>query len=353
MLVIIHHVALHIPLEETYISRLFPNLVLRSISLAGHEAVFIFFVVSGFLITSNALVRWGALNSIRLRDFYLRRASRILPSLSALILILSILHLAHVEHFILPVPYQTLSGAIASAFGLYLNWYEALTGYLPANWDVLWSLSIEEMFYLVFPLVCLALGTSRRLAGFFLIFALSLPISYTLVSGGQIWKDKAYLPGMAAIAAGISSAILAHRFRLVPLTAILALELVGWLGMAVVLCLNGLVWTVLGPGTLLLLTISTASLLFSYHQPSNRGYVFGLKWLGSLGRLSYEVYLIHMFVVWPIVDLDGSISVGESWRFLWYLPAVGFSWLIGWLVAKYFSVPVEKWIRGRWANQVN
>ena len=45
---------------------------------------------------------------------------------------------------------------------MHLNWLEARTGYLPAAWNVLWSLSVEEAFYLAFPLLCmLALATEN------------------------------------------------------------------------------------------------------------------------------------------------------------------------------------------------
>ena len=54
-----------------------------------------------------------------------------------------------------------LPRALFSALTFHLNWLEAKTGYLPANWDVMWSLSVEEMFYLFFPLVCLVFVGER------------------------------------------------------------------------------------------------------------------------------------------------------------------------------------------------
>ena len=63
-----------------------------------------------------------------------------------LVAVLAMLDLAGVDGYVINKPGQSLHGAIGSAFGLYLNVYEAHNGYLPANWDVLWSLSIEEVF---------------------------------------------------------------------------------------------------------------------------------------------------------------------------------------------------------------
>ena len=76
------------------------------------------------------------------KAFYRRRAARILPCLLILGAVLCGLSLA---------------GAALSALGLRLNVYEANTGWLPAGRDVPWSLSIEEVFYLAFPVVCLLL----------------------------------------------------------------------------------------------------------------------------------------------------------------------------------------------------
>src|ERR1700751_4515641 len=155
VLVILNHIGLRIPFSRDVLSLFLPKSFLTSLNFNGTEAVFIFFVISGFLIASNTIARWGSLGAIHLRTFYVRRAARILPCLLILIGVLSVLHLAGVSNYVIEGPNQSLPRAILSAIGLHLNWYEGKTGYLPANWDVLWSLSIEEVFYLGFPLVCL------------------------------------------------------------------------------------------------------------------------------------------------------------------------------------------------------
>ncbi len=201
-LVILNHVGIRIHLAQGILATFLPRLFLNDLTFNGSEAVFIFFVVSGFLIATNSLERWGSLGAINVRTFYVRRAARIVPCLVALVAILSILHLAHVPDYVIDRPGQSLPKAIASAFGLYLNWFEGHTGYLPANWDVLWSLSIEEVFYLGFPLVCLLLRKDWILAPALALLALSQPMALASIVGNPIWKEKAYLPGMGAIRHG-------------------------------------------------------------------------------------------------------------------------------------------------------
>src|SRR5574337_929923 len=161
VLVVLNHLGLRIPLKQTALVEVLPAWFLSRLNYNGYEAVFVFFVISGFLIASNALRRWGGLERIELRAFYARRFARIVPCLLVLIAVLALLHLLAVPDYIIHRPGQSLPGAIWAALGLHLNWYEGQTGYLPGSWDVLWSLSIEEAFYIGFPLVCL-LTRQRR-----------------------------------------------------------------------------------------------------------------------------------------------------------------------------------------------
>jgi peptidoglycan/LPS O-acetylase OafA/YrhL len=110
-----------------------------------------FFVLSGFLITTSALDKWKALPNINLCEFYLKRFARIMPLLVALLLVLSILHITEVKGFVINPNSTILLRALFAALTFHVNWLEIQVGYLPGSWDVLWSLSIEEVFYLFFP----------------------------------------------------------------------------------------------------------------------------------------------------------------------------------------------------------
>ncbi len=147
MLVVIHRTALRIPLAKTALASVLPGPLLAALSWDGYEAVFAFFVVSGFLVTGNAIRRWGSLKRLRPGSFYRRRLARIAPCLPVLVATPSLLDLAGMPDYAIARTGQSLPGAVLAALGSYLNWYEGRTGYSPGSWDVLWSLSIEGVFY--------------------------------------------------------------------------------------------------------------------------------------------------------------------------------------------------------------
>lgn len=212
---------------------------------------------------------------------------------------------------------------------------------------MLWSLSIEEVFYLGFPLLCLLLRKDWILAPVLFLFALSLPISRAAVVGNEIWLEKAYLPGMAAIASGALGALVAARFCPKP-TVTLSLCAFGASGIIAVLCWEDKIWRVIGNGTMLLLTFSTVCLLLAFHWRSSNGGAWsipGTGWLRSFGRLSYEIYLTQMFVIVYGVSLFEKSGAGLWWGILLYVPALVFSWMLGWLVARYISTPASHFLQ--------
>ena len=350
LLVVLHHLALRIPPGDTALGEWVPKRLLDALSYNGYEAVFVFFVVSGFLIASHSLARWGELAAIDLRGFYVRRIARIAPTLLLLLAVLSAMHLMGVPDYVIDKPTQSLGGALLSALGLYLNWYEGRTGWLPGNWDVLWSLSVEELFYLGFPLACLLVRRRAALMALLAAFALSLPYLRATVGGNEIWLEKAYLPAMAAIAAGVFTA-LALRDRIPGVRSSNALCAFGLFGIAAVLVFGGPLWRALRDGTMLLLVIAAAALLAGLHARALHGRaspVPGLGWLRSMGRLSYEIYLTHMFVVYGLVGLYRATGGDIRNGYWWYLPLVAACWGLGLLVARVYSDPCDRALRRRW-----
>lgn len=353
LLVMLNHIGLRIRLTKGVLAGFLPRQALNDLTFNGSEAVYLFFVISGFLIATNSIQRWGRLGSIDARAFYIRRAARIVPCLVALVAVLSLLHLAQVQDYVIKGAHQSLPRAVGSAFGLYLNVFEARTGYLPANWDVLWSLSIEEMFYLAFPLVCLLLRRDSVLAPVMTVFAFSLPFWLARIVANPIWKEKCTESGMAGIAMGVLAAIVAAHFRPGGRAVRMALEVFGACGVFAVLGFEENLWHWIGHGVFLLLTFSGGCLVLGFHLhmravPGWR--MKGTGWLQSYGRLSYEIYLTHMFVILAVLRVFKAGHASLWWGVLWYTPAMALAWVLGWLVAKYFSVPSERALRQRLMN---
>nr|WP_233176173.1 acyltransferase [Dyella sp. ASV24] len=353
LLVVLHHIGLRIRLRKTGLADFLPEKLLNALNFNGYEAVFIFFVISGFLITSNALRRGGTLANIDLRAFYVRRFSRIAPCLLLLVGVLSGMHLLGVQDYVIQREGQKLPRAIVAALGFHLNWYEGMTGYLPGGWDVLWSLSIEEVFYLGFPIACLLTRRAWVLVPMLIVLAISLPWTRAALADNEIWQEKAYLPGMAAIATGVLGALAWHRWQHVPRMVASALGIVGAVGLYLVMFEGKFLWQVMHNGYMLLLTGSALCLvLASAWAPVHRAPWRGFNWLRSWGRLSYEIYLTHMFVVFAVVRLYKAAGSDIAHGYLWYLPALPLCWLLGKGMERYISTPAEQWLRSRWLHKV-
>src|SRR5215203_2186902 len=132
----------------------------------GFLGVEVFFVISGYLITALLLAEWHQKGTINLKDFWMRRARRLLPALYVLLVV----SLAFAVVF-LPGEVARLRDDVLAAFGYVTNWY-LIFGHVsyfeavgrPSLLQHLWSLAVEEQFYLLWPPVlalALAVGASR------------------------------------------------------------------------------------------------------------------------------------------------------------------------------------------------
>jgi peptidoglycan/LPS O-acetylase OafA/YrhL len=130
----------------------------------GTVGVDLFFVLSGFLITTLLLEERDATGRNRLHAFYLRRARRLLPALGALLIVYLVATTASGHAHFLPVA--------AGAF--YFGNIILASGHHMFGLGRLWSLAEEEQFYLVWPLLLLLFARSRRIVLWILILAFGL-----------------------------------------------------------------------------------------------------------------------------------------------------------------------------------
>ncbi len=356
VLVVLHHTGLRIDLALSPVARWLPEDVVSTLTARGFEAVYVFFAVSGFLIASHALARWGELGRLDVRAFYTRRAARILPGLALLVAVLAALAAAHLPDYDIHRSGQSIAGAVVAALGFRINWYESVTGYLPASWDVLWSLSVEEAFYVGFPLMCLTLGRTRALVPVLLAFALALPWWRQGLHG--LWLEKADAPGMAAIACGVLAALAVRRCPRAPRSTVRWLTAFGGLGLLAVGPFELPLWHSVHNGFLLVAALASAALCAaSAWQAADRadGATPGMPRvaraldvlaapLRSFGRLSYEIYLTHIFVMWFVVDAFTARG-SPPWAVLpAHLVSLALAWTAGWTFAKAWSVPAGRWV---------
>jgi peptidoglycan/LPS O-acetylase OafA/YrhL len=152
----------------------------------GFLGVEVFFVISGYLITTLLLAEWRQRGRIDLKAFWLRRARRLLPALYLLLVVT----LAYAVVF-LPGEVAGLRGDVIAALGYVTNWYLVLghESYFeaigrPSLLKHLWSLAVEEQFYLLWPPVLalgLSVGATRWRERRVLLVALALAASSALL----------------------------------------------------------------------------------------------------------------------------------------------------------------------------
>lgn len=355
LFVLLNHVNMRLFIAHVPYTRGIPDQLAASLAWNGQNGVQMFFAVSGFLITSTTLRRWGALSGISVRDFYLLRFARIAPLLLLLLALLSALHAAGLRDFAVSAKTGGLGRALLAALTFHVNLLEAQRGYLPGSWDVLWSLSVEEMFYVFFPPICRLLGRGKLLVAVLLVFVVLGPFGRSAFAhGNEIWQECSYLGGMDAIALGCLTAILLSRTRF-PRSI---LRMAGAFGTALLifslgfsiradawgLGRSGVDMTIVAAGTCLIIAAAAQT---RWRSP---GIMLPLQ---SLGQRSYEVYLTHMFVVFALFRLfaaAGSPLVGVPILFLMVVLIAG---LLGGWVARLYSEPMNRLLRRRWGEGPN
>lgn len=345
LLVVIRHVKIRIPFQDVSLLEGLPDHLISAIFISGNEGVRIFFVISGFLITFTSLNRWGSLEKMDIKKFYKLRFARIAPCLVGLLAILSGLHFLGVKDYVISSKF-TYFEALFSALTFHLNWLEGMKGYLPGNWDVLWSLSVEEVFYFFFPVICLFARNKYILSAVLVGLIVYGPFYRLGLEGQKIWQTKAYLSCMDSIAIGCLIAIWSYKkdfsrlllssFNIIGAGLIIFVLLFKYDSNLATLKGMYLYQTIISIGTgLILISAIRQKLVF-------RPVLYPIAWYG---KLSYEVYLTHMFVVYFGIRLYKAYGSPLEYSVIWLAGIIFISGLIGFIVEKYFSVPLNNKIR--------
>jgi peptidoglycan/LPS O-acetylase OafA/YrhL len=276
----------------------------------GFLGVEVFFVLSGFLITSLLQSEFASSARVDLLQFWRRRARRLLPALWALLLAVSVY-----AAFRLPAELWRLRAEAAAAFAYVANWYFTFAHYSyfettgrPSLLAHLWSLAIEEQFYLLWP-VLFYLGArrlTRRTIG-------ALCIALALLSSA--WMAIRFVPGIdpsplyydsaARAAAILSGAALATLVgAAVGAVPALVADLLGWAGMlgliASCVCVSEAEPLVFRGGLLAVDLCAIGVIVAAVHPTAGTlQRVLSIEPLRLVGTRSYGLYLWH----WPVAAL--------------------------------------------------
>lgn len=286
---------------------------------SGFLGVDIFFTVSGFLITGQLIRQYQTSGTIAIGIFYLKRARRLLPA----VLVLLIACVLITEYWVRDAAWRTRSDLLPALF-YFSNWWQIFSeqSYFemsgrPALLQHLWSLAIEEQFYIVWPLLLLVvLRHFGQRALFFIAATLAL-----LSSGWMIYlsvrhgypqaqdPSRIYLgtdthtmglflgAALAAVWNPLSSGASATK---IPAT------ISDFLG---VICLSALLWAMLfvteydvalyQGGFFWIALLSTGLLFAAAHKDGALQHWLSIRPLAWMGQRSYGLYLWH----WPVFAL--------------------------------------------------
>jgi len=335
----------------------------------GLLGVGVFFTLSGFLITSLLVGEWSAHGRIRLGDFWLHRARRLLPALFVMLAVVTAwVTLADRARL------ASLRGAVGAAAGYFSNWYLIAQNQSyfarfapPAPFDHLWSLAVEEQFYLLWPVLLIAsliLLRRRSAAAAWLVLPTTL-----LAALSALAMVSFYQPGLdpTRVYEGTDT----RAFGLL-IGAILALawpsrstrgahsapgrwargllDLAGAAGLAGI---GVMIWRVgeYSPfayrGGLVLLSVAAAAVVAATAHPASLvGAALGWRPLRWIGVRSYGIYLWH----YPVIVMTSQANVKPS------LPLAGLqvaaSILLAALSWELIEEPIRHGAIGRTWNRV-
>jgi peptidoglycan/LPS O-acetylase OafA/YrhL len=335
----------------------------------GLLGVGVFFTLSGYLITDLLLGQQEETGSLQLLDFWQRRARRLLPALFVMLVVV-IGWVALLDRSQLPA----LRGATAAALGYVSNWWliaersSYFAQFGPQSpLGHLWSLAVEEQFYLIWPwLVYLGLRVRRaRRRGAGEHYGLAAG-AIALAAGSAVAMAMLYHPGydptrvydgtdtraFALLIGAALAFVWPSRRPRADLSAASrwCLDGVGVIGLLVI---GALIWrstkysAFLYPGGMIVLSLATALTIAAVAAPAGRlGQVLGVTPLRWVGVRSYGIYLWHYPIIALTTPADGRATlVRATLQVAASILAAALSW-------HFIEEPVRHGAIGRWWSQL-
>uniref|UniRef100_UPI0035933BE1 acyltransferase family protein n=1 Tax=Paenibacillus polymyxa TaxID=1406 RepID=UPI0035933BE1 len=320
----------------------------------GLLGVEIFFVLSGYLITDQILFEWRTRSGFSIVQFWIRRIRRLLPAM--------IFMLTAVALWLLITDFsrlQALGGHFVSSLFYVNNWYLIFhhVSYFesfgpPSPIGHLWSLSIEEQFYVIWPLVLLIglrfAPRRGRLMLYILGCAIVSAIAMAIIYEPGTDPSRVYYgtdTRAFAILIGAALAVVWPSWRLsdnVSSSSRTMLDMTGVLGMVMLFILIGQTNEFdesLYRGGFLYLSLITAVVIAVLVHPANRLE----RWLGCrplswIGKRSYSLYIWH----YPIIILSSPVVNTEDVSYMRIALQVTASFIMAGLSYRYIEEPIRR-----------
>ncbi|WP_343682438.1 acyltransferase [Acinetobacter baylyi] len=351
VLVLFHHFNIPYKLQDTWLGisvlgEPLSTLVARN----GNYGVTLFFVISGFLITQHTLNREGALSRINIRNFYVRRIARIVPCLVLLVLMVTLLGCFGLQPFLNQAPtgiQVSYSLTIFAALTFWMNLLIIEYGWVNYALGVLWSLSVEEVFYLAFPLLCLILGKSKLFILFLISVIAYAPYFRSLHAGEE---SGAYLyhyfSSFDGIAIGCLTALLAQKISIrfiyiKPAIFSLVALMMALYGYAPIKEVS--TWSIS------VFALLSAALIFCcVQQQQVQNLAIFPRVFAWIGERSYEMYLFHLIFLGLIKVMYFPKTTLPDQKIMLLATFLMVTFILSWLIEKYYSSPLNQKIRQKW-----
>ncbi len=325
----------------------------------GFLGVEVFFVISGFLITTLLLEERERNGSVSMRGFWIRRAKRLLPALYLLLAVVSIASL-----LVYRDAAGRMGGDVIAALLYVSNWWQihldqsyfAQAG-RPPLLQHLWSLAIEEQFYLLFPplfVLAIARFAHRNIRWFLIGCSVASAVYMAILFTPFEDPSGAYYNTFARASGLLLGAVLAmvwapwRERRRTGAGAVAAMNVTGVLGLAIIawflIRVNAFDSFIYRGGFFLLDVVCVVVIAVLVHPSAWLGRALGVAPLQWLGLRSYSIYLWH----WPIfmVTRPGIDVPFSGWPL--FVLRIALTMAAAEASYRYVELPIRHGALGRW-----
>ena len=316
----------------------------------GQLGVNFFFVLSGFLITYLLFAEEARDSKINVLSFYARRTLRIWPLYYACLIF---------AFFLAPPLYQWMARPLDETanswmYFVFLANFDSIQNGIPTTppLSVLWSVAIEEQFYLLWPLLLTVItGKPGRISLFFAIILTSLVFTAINLNQGEFYLSKHTLPAISDMAVGALLAFVCFFQKKIIQRIFLAKKWQILLCYALGICLILFQVTLFNHPFLFTFKRFVFSLFFAFiiaEQVFCRNSLFKvgrLRFLTYWGNRSYGLYCLHYLAIFLVLQITIPLEINRTLFGVCFIEPVAAMFLslaIAWFSFRFFEQPFLK-----------